>query len=87
MSEEKDNIALEFVRHIMDNLVEHPESIVLEQTIDDIGLLINLQSHKDDMGRIIGKNGQTIKSIRTLLRVIGKRENQRINLKIIEPAE
>ena len=86
MSDEKD-IALDFVRYVMSNLVEHPDDLVIEKTIDDIGVLINLQSHKDDMGRIIGKNGQTIKSIRTLLRVIGKRENQKINLKILEPIE
>ncbi len=86
MSEDKD-ISIEFVRYVVSNLVEHPDDLVIEKTIDDIGVLINLQAHKDDMGRIIGKNGQTIKSIRTLLRVIGKREEQKINLKIIEPAE
>lgn len=86
-SEENNNVAVEFVRHVLNNLVEYPESIVIDLTLDDIGVLINLQSHKDDMGRIIGKNGQTIKSIRTLLRVIGKKANQRINLKILEPAE
>ncbi len=86
MTDEKD-ISLDFIRYVMSNLVEYPEALVIEKNIDEIGTLINLQSHKDDMGRIIGKNGQTIKSIRTLLRVIGKRENQKINLKILEPVE
>jgi len=86
MTEEKD-LALEFIHYVVNNLVEHPNELVLEKNIDDIGTLINLQAHKDDMGRIIGKNGQTIKSIRTLLRVIAKKEDKRINLKILEPAE
>lgn len=86
MPEEKDS-ALDFIRYVMTNLVENPDNLVIEKSVDDIGVLINLQSHRNDMGRIIGKNGQTIKSIRTLLRVIGKREEQKINLKILEPIE
>lgn len=86
MPEEKD-VAMDFIRYIMTNLVENPNDLVIEKSVDDIGVLINLQSHRNDMGRIIGKNGQTIKSIRTLLRVIGKREEERINLKILEPIE
>lgn len=86
MSEINEN-ALGFVRYVIESLVEKPEDVVLEQSTDEMGLLISLQLNKEDMGRIIGKNGQTIKSIRTLLRVIAKRENQKINLKIVEPLE
>jgi len=52
-----------------------------------MGVLITLKVEKEDMGKIIGKNGQTAKSIRTLLRIIGSKHNARVNLKIVEPEE
>lgn len=78
--------ALDFVRYILDQFCEEKEAIVLEQTKDDLGVLITIQIAESDMGRLIGKQGQTISAIRTLVRVIGARENERINLKVIEPS-
>jgi predicted RNA-binding protein YlqC (UPF0109 family) len=52
-----------------------------------MGVLISLQVAKSDMGKIIGKNGQTAKALRTLLRVIGSKNNARVNLRILEPKE
>lgn len=86
MSSTKDN-SLDFIRYVIANLVENQDDIIVEKSIDELGILITLKLNKEDMGRIIGKNGQTIKSIRTLLRIIAKKENQKINLKIIEPTE
>ena len=51
-----------------------------------MGVLLELTVAPEDMGKIIGKDGQTAKAIRTLLRVLGAQINARINLKIIEPA-
>ena len=87
MDNSNQELDVQFVRFLVDNIVEHPEDIKIERTIDDLGVLINLQANKDDMGRIIGKNGQTIKSIRILLKIIGAKNNQKVNLKIIEPEE
>lgn len=78
--------ALDFVRYILEQFCEDKETIVLEQTKDDLGVLITIQIAEADMGRLIGKKGQTISAIRTLVRVIGARENERINLKVIEPS-
>ncbi len=52
-----------------------------------MGVLITLFVSKDDMGKIIGKSGQTAKALRTLLRIIGSKNNDRVNLKIVEPDE
>ena len=87
MADPKDGLELDFIRFIVASLAENPDDIQVEKTIDDLGVLITLQVHKDDMGRIIGKNGQTIKSIRTLLRVIGAKQEEKLNLKILEPKE
>lgn len=66
-------------------MVNNPDDIEVTRTVDEMGVLIMLKVSKDDMGRIIGKNGQTAKAIRILLRVIGSKNNARVNLKIVEP--
>ena len=79
--------SLDFVRYILEQFCEDKETITLDQTKDDLGVLITIQIPEKDMGRLIGKKGQTISAIRTLVRVIGARENERINLKVIEPSD
>lgn len=75
----------DFVEFIVKQLVTNPDDVEVTRTVDEMGVLITLKVAKDDMGRIIGKNGQTAKSIRVLLRVVGSKNNARVNLKIIEP--
>ncbi len=80
---EQDHTFLDFV---VKALVDHPESVVVTRTVDEMGVLLTLTCHPDDMGKIIGKDGNTAKSLRTLLRVVGMKHNARVNLKINEPA-
>lgn len=75
----------DFVEFIVKQIVEHPDDVHVQRTVDEMGVLITLKVHKDDMGKIIGKSGQTAKSLRILLRVIGSKNNARVNLKIVEP--
>ncbi len=75
----------EFVEYIVKALVDKPEKVSTKRTIDERGVLIELDVDPEDMGKIIGRQGQTAKSIRTLLRVVGAKNNARINLKIAEP--
>lgn len=75
----------DFVEYIVKQIVGHPEVVEVTRTVDEMGVLITLRVHKDDMGKIIGKSGQTAKSLRILLRVIGSKNNARVNLKIVEP--
>jgi hypothetical protein len=82
--EEKD---VQFVLFIVRAIVENPDAVEAERTVDEMGVLISLKVDKEDMGKLIGKNGQTAKSIRTLLRIIGSKNNARVNLKIVEPEE
>lgn len=74
-----------FVEMVVKAIVEHPDDVKTERTIDEMGVLIKLSVNPEDMGKIIGKDGRTAKAIRTLLRVIGAKNNARVNLKIIEP--
>jgi uncharacterized protein len=75
----------DFVDYVVKSIVSKPEKVVVTRTVDDMGVLLTLQVAKEDMGKVIGKGGQTAKSIRILLRVIGSKENTRVNMKIVEP--
>lgn len=75
----------EFIEYVVKMLVDNPESVKVERKIDEMGVLITLDVHADDMGMVIGREGMTAKALRTLLRVIGARNNARVNLKINEP--
>lgn len=77
----------EFIKTVLGMLVEDKDQLVVESRLDDLGVLITVRVSDRDMGKLIGKSGQTIKSIRTLLRVIGGAANQRVNLKVLEPGE
>jgi predicted RNA-binding protein YlqC (UPF0109 family) len=75
----------EFVEYVVKALVSHPEDVSVRRSVDDMGVLLELSVNPEDMGKVIGKAGATAKSIRTLLRVLGSRNDARVNLKIIEP--
>ncbi len=75
----------DFVEYVVKQMVDHPEDVIVTRTVDDMGVLITLSVNKEDMGKIIGKSGQTAKSLRVLLRMVGSRSNERVNLKIAEP--
>ena len=75
----------QFVEYVLKAIVEHPDQVKVTRTVDELGVLISVEIAKEDMGTVIGKNGQTAKAIRTLLRVIGAKSNARVNMKILEP--
>lgn len=75
----------EFVEYLVRALVDHPDDVKTERTVDEMGVLITLHLNPQDMGQVIGRSGQTAKSIRTLLRVVGAKRKSRVNLKIHEP--
>lgn len=81
----KDLPGYEFISSVLSMLVEDKDQLVVDGRLDDLGVLITVKVSERDMGKLIGKNGQTIKSIRTLLRSIGGMSNQRVNLKVLEP--
>ncbi len=74
----------EFLEQVIKSMVEHPEDVVVGRSVDEMGVLLTLDVNRADMGTIIGKDGQTAKAIRTLLRVVGMKHNARVNLKINE---
>lgn len=74
-----------FLEQVVKQLADHPDEVKITRTIDEMGVLLVLTVHPDDMGKIIGRSGATAKAIRTLLRVVGMKHDARVNLKINEP--
>lgn len=75
----------DFIRFVLEALVDDKNDLNIDGRIDELGVLITVQVSDNDMGKLIGKGGQTVKALRTLLRMLGSNLHQRINLKILEP--
>lgn len=73
---------IEFLQYVVENLVANPDDITIERKEDELGVLLTLRVNKDDMGIIIGKSGNTINALRSLLRILGMKIDKRINLKV-----
>jgi len=82
----KANVDQEFLEFVIKAIVDNPNDVKVSRDIDEMGVLLTLKVNPEDMGKIIGRQGSTAKAIRTILRVIGTKNNARINLKIEEPA-
>ncbi len=74
----------ELVRYLAKSLVSNPDAVEIKETDNDGGSVIELKVAKEDLGRIIGKQGRTAKSIRTLLNAAASRDNRRVVLEIVE---
>jgi len=82
MAETKDR---DFLEYVVKALVDNPDKVKVDRKVDEMGVLITLKVDPADMGKIIGRNGNTAKAIRSLLRVVGLKNSARVNLKIEEP--
>ncbi len=75
----------QFLEYVIKALVDNPDQVKIVRTVDEMGVLMTLEVGAADMGKVIGRSGNTAKAIRTLLRVVGMKNNSRVNLKINEP--
>lgn len=74
-----------FVEYVVKAIVDHPDDVSTERSVDERGVLIQLTVNPEDMGKVIGKDGRTAVAVRKLLHVLGAKHNARVNLKIVEP--
>lgn len=75
----------EFLELMAKTIVSNPDKVSVERTVDEMGVLLTLKIDQSDMGYIIGRRGQTAQALRTLLKIVGAKNNARVNLKIFEP--
>ncbi len=74
-----------FLEYVVKAIVNNPDEVKSTRTVDERGVLITLDVNPSDIGYVIGRQGQTVRAIRTLLRVVGAKNNASVNLKINEP--
>ena len=74
-----------FLQYVLEAIVEDHDVLSVDASTDDLGVLLTVRVSARDMGKLIGKGGQTVRALRTLIRVIGGNAHQRVNLKILEP--
>src|SRR6185503_2775301 len=74
----------QFIEYIVKSLVNNPDKVNIKRTIDEKGVLLELEVDPEDLGRVIGKRGATAQSLRTLLRALGTKNDARYNLKIVD---
>lgn len=75
----------EYLEYVVKGIVAHPDDVRVERTVDEMGVLLTLHINQADMGYVIGRQGQTARAIRTLLKIVGAKNNARVNMKIYEP--
>jgi len=75
----------QFLEYVIKALVDHPDDVKVARQVDEMGVLLTLDVNPADMGKVIGRSGNTAKAIRILLRVVGMKNSARVNLKINEP--
>ena len=75
----------EFLEYVAKAIVDNPDDVQVDRRVDEMGVLLSLRVNAQDMGVVVGKAGSTAKSIRSLLRIVGVKNNARVNLKIEEP--
>ncbi|HAO52793.1 TPA: RNA-binding protein [Candidatus Magasanikbacteria bacterium] len=75
----------EFIEFVIKAIVNNPDEVKVTRTVDERGVLITLDLNPTDIGYVIGRRGNTVRAIRTLLKVVGAKNNALVNLKINEP--
>jgi hypothetical protein len=77
----------EFLEYMVKSIVNRPDDVKVERTVDERGVLLTLHVNPEDMGYVIGRDGQTARALRILLKIVGAKGNARVNMKIYEPEE
>lgn len=73
----------EILELIIKNLVDDPEKVSIEEKINDKSVVYEVKVAKDDMGKVIGKQGKMAKSIRSVIKAIAIKEHKRVNVEFI----
>ena len=75
----------QFLEFVVKSIVDTPDDVRVDRTVDEMGVLLTLHVNAKDMGQVVGRQGSTANAIRSLLKIVGVKNNARVNLKIEEP--
>ncbi len=82
-----DFVEQQFLEYVVKSIVNHSEDVKTDRTVDERGVLLTLHVNPEDMGYVIGRDGQTARALRILLKIVGAKGNARVNMKIYEPED
>ncbi|MFB3061306.1 MAG: KH domain-containing protein [Candidatus Binatia bacterium] len=74
----------DLIDYLAKSLVDNPDAVEVKETQGEAASVLELRVAKEDLGRIIGKQGRTAKSIRTILNAAASRVNRKVVLEIVE---
>jgi hypothetical protein len=74
----------EFIEFLARSIVDHPDEVKVERIVDERGTLLKLFVSPADVGQMVGRGGMTARAMRTMLRIWGMRNQERVNLKIMD---
>jgi len=74
----------DLVEAIAKALVDHPEQVQVRSVDGEQVMVLELRVHPEDLGKVIGRQGRTAKSIRTILGAAGMKIRKRLTLEILE---
>ena len=82
---EPENSMKKLLECIITAIVDHPKEVKIEEKEETDGqLLIKITVHPEDMGKVIGKGGKIIKSIRRLAYILATKRKKRLNIELVE---
>jgi predicted RNA-binding protein YlqC (UPF0109 family) len=79
-----ENVMLELVKYIAESLVDKPEEVKVSQTEDDKSIIIELSVAREDMGKVIGKQGRIAKAVRAVVKAASSRSKKKYVVEIVE---
>jgi predicted RNA-binding protein YlqC (UPF0109 family) len=72
----------ELIKYILNKIVDHPEDLKIESLQNEKSVTITAKLNPDDMGKIIGKGGKTINSIRSLVKILAAKDQKQFNFNV-----
>ena len=81
----QDAAVVKYLESIIYPLIAYPDSLKISHGVDERGVILKVDLHAEDMGKIIGRQGETSKSIRNILRVYGGAHKMMVSMLINEP--
>lgn len=76
---------VEYLKNILKGIVQYPDEMDVVRSVDEMGVLLTVSLAQPDMGRVIGKKGETAKAIRTVMNSFGFNVHEKLSIKILEP--
>lgn len=72
----------ELIKYILNKIVDHPDDLKIESLQNEESVTITAKLNPDDMGKVIGKGGKTINSIRSLVKILASKDQKRFNFNV-----